>query len=113
MSKISITIDVSKISKDKITERSYVNKENETITLKELKLDVVELKVPKVIKDTPEYQIMKTHFVSEIQTKEEKENKVNSKIIGEGITFVSKGNGDTKITKKETSSEVSVEDLPW
>lgn len=113
MSKISITIDVSKISKNKIVERSYVNKEGVNVTLKELKLDVVELKTPKVIKDAPTYQIIKTHFVSEVQSKEERESKTNSKIIGEGITFKSKGNDDMKPAKTEVSEEITSEDLPW
>jgi len=88
--KISIVIDVTKINKSKIISRSFKNKAGETITVKELKLDIVPLNETKVLKDTDTYTLYKTHFVSEQSTKEEREAKTKSNIIGEGTMFKNK-----------------------
>lgn len=88
--KITITIEVNKIDKNKITTRTYQNSQGETVTVKELKLDIVPLNDVKLIKDGDTYQLLKTHFVAEQQTKEEREAKIKSKIIGQGVMFKNK-----------------------
>lgn len=110
--KITITLQVNKISKSKILSRSFVNRDNEEISVKELKLDIVPLKEPKLLKDADTYQLWKTHFVAEQQTKEERDAKIKSNIIGEGVMFKNK---ETKIEEDimPESNEVKHEDLPW
>jgi hypothetical protein len=87
MSKISIKIDISKIDKTKITERKYTNKEGVEVVIKELSLDIVPLKEKKVIKEGDTWRMVKTHFVAEPQTKEERANGQPSNILGDGIVF--------------------------
>lgn len=88
MEKISITIDLTKIDKSRIIERSYTNASGETVTAKEYKMDVVPLKDPKVIKEGPTWAMVKKYFVANAPTKEEREAKTKTGIIGEGIVFV-------------------------
>ncbi len=87
MEKISLTIDVSKISKANIKDNTFTTKEGATVTKKELKLDLVPLKEPKHIKSGDGWQMWKTHFVAEQQTDEERTAKAKSNIIGDGIMF--------------------------
>lgn len=90
MSKISIKIDLGKIDKSKITERKYMNKEGVEVVVKELALDIVPLKEKKVIKEGDTWSMVKTHFVAEPQTKEERANGQPSNILGDGIVFEDK-----------------------
>jgi len=91
MSKISIKIDLSKIDKTKITERKYTNKEGKEVVIREYALDIVPLKEKKLIKEGDTWAMVKTHFVAEPQTKEERANGQPSVILGDGIVFEDKG----------------------
>ena len=88
--KISITLDVSKIDKTKIKERTFINKGGVEVTAKDYKLDVVPLKEKKIIKEGDNWILYKTHFVAEPQTKEERDNGQPSNIIGDGVVFEDK-----------------------
>lgn len=99
MEKISITIDVTKIPKDRIIKRSFKTKEGKEITVSELKLDIVPVKEARLIKEGDTWAMWKTHFVSIPQTKEERENNVKSLILGDGIIFKNKD------TNNETNTE--------
>lgn len=87
MNKVSITLNVSKFNKDKITERTYTNNEGDEVRFKEYKVDLIPLKQPKVIKTGEGWVIKKTHFVVEAQTKEERNNKEPDNFVGEGFVF--------------------------
>ena len=112
MDKISIKIDVAKIDKTKITERKYVNKEGKEVIIKELSLDIVPLKERKVIKEGDTWSMVKTHFVAEPQSKEERANGQPSVILGDGIVFQ-----DKKTAPKEDISypadDINPEDIPF
>lgn len=101
MQKISIKIDLSKIDKTKITERTYTNKEGKEVTVKELALDIVPLKEKKVIKEGDTWTMVKTHFVAEPQTKQERDNGQPSVILGDGIVFENKGESTPPQAKEE------------
>ena len=85
--KISVTLDVSKIDKSRIQERTYTNKEGQEVTVKEYKMDVVPLKESRFIKEGPGWKMLKTHFLAQAQTKEEREAKADTVYVGEGMTF--------------------------
>ena len=72
MEKISLTIDVSKIDKTKIVDRTFKTKDGQTITSKDLKLEVVPVQEPKLIKEGDTWSMWKTHFVALEQTKEDR-----------------------------------------
>lgn len=95
--KTTITIDLTKIDKSRIEERTYTNREGVEVTVKEYKMDVVEMKQPRALKkgdgtlikgDT--WQLMETHFACESQTKEEREANKETVYIGKGVQFVDK-----------------------
>lgn len=85
MSKIQVTLDTSKL-RDLVIERSYKNKDGIDIVLKELKFELVEVKEPKEIYKKDNMRIMKTHFASVIQTKEQRQANSPTIYIGEGFT---------------------------
>lgn len=87
MSKVSITLDVSKFNKSKITERKYINKAGVEVTEKNYKVDLIPLNQVKVIKETDTYVLKKTHFVVEAQTKEERAAKKPQVYVGVGMQF--------------------------
>lgn len=87
---ITITLDLGKIDKTRITTRTYTNKEGVEVTVKEYKIDVAEVQdqYKKMIKDGGTWQIWKTHVVRDSQTKEERAAKTKAKVLGDGITFI-------------------------
>lgn len=87
MSKISVTLDASKLRK-LVSKRTYQNKQGESVEVQEVKFELVPVKEPKTIFTTEKYRIDKTHFASVIQTKEERENKAETIYIGEGFTTI-------------------------
>lgn len=103
--KINVRIDVSKIDKSKIISRTFKNKVGENVTVKELSLDIVPLKETKLLKDGDTYQLFKTHFVSIQQTKEEREAKIKSTIIGEGTMFKNKAKSEEEIQMEQEAKE--------
>ena len=124
---MKIKLDLTKIDKSKIVERSYTNREGKNVVVKELSLETVALKAPQPILNKDKqpvegatWKLMKTHFVCHEQTKEEKELRVESKIVGEGVSFVDKPkqfNMDiesTEVTSKGADGEqINPEDIPF
>lgn len=91
MQKINVTIDLAKLDKSKIETRTYTNREGEEVTVKELKLDVVQVKDPKVVAEGQNWTMMKTHFVAMAQSKEERQAKADTVFVGDGVQFVDAG----------------------
>lgn len=87
MEKVSITIDLAKIDKARINSREFVTGSGETVVAKDYKIDLVPLKEPKVIKEGSTWRMVKKYFVCDAPTKEEREAKKNTAIIGDGIVF--------------------------
>lgn len=87
MAKMTITLDTAKL-KGLTKERTFNTRDGEPVTVKELKLEVVEVKEPKVTYSTDKYDLVKTHFVSVPQTKEQRDAKEATIYVGEGITTV-------------------------
>lgn len=90
MQKISITLNVSKIDKSKIIERTYNNKDGVEVTEKLYKFELIEAKEPKFVAEGDTWIMKKTHFGVETQSKEEKAEKKKTNYIAEGFTFESK-----------------------
>lgn len=86
--KLNITLDLSKINKDKITARTFTSKDGVEVTVKEYKIEAIPLKEPKLIKEGDGWNLIKTHFVVEAQTKEERTAQKKSVFVGEGLQFV-------------------------
>lgn len=98
---IQLTIDVNKLTKSRIQERTYTNKENQEVKVKEMKLALIPVKPEnqRVIASGDGWELRKTYMVVEAQTKEERTNNVKTAIVGEGSEFVntdgvSTGNGE-------------------
>lgn len=100
--KITITLDASKL-KGLAKDRTYNNKNGESVTVKELKFELVEVKEPKVTYSTDKYELVKTHFAALLQTKEERDTKAETVFIGEGITTVWKN--ETPVVQEATIVE--------
>ena len=97
MSKIQITLDADKL-RPLIKNREYTNRNGETVTVREVKAELVPLKEEnqKVVHSTDKYNLVKTHFVSAIQTKEERERKDPTVYVGEGFITVWKDNAPSQ-----------------
>lgn len=113
--KIILKLDVSKIDKNKIVKKSFTNKDGETINKLELDLELIPLNSPRMVKDAPTYQLLKTHFISIPQTKEEKENRINSRIIGDGLMFKNKSEPVPKVEEDimPESNDIDESSIPF
>lgn len=94
MKKLILKIDLSKIEKSKIKERKFTDKQGVEHVAKEYTMELVELKAPKFVTQGEEWEMVKTHFLVDPQTKEEREAKKQSNFLGDGIVFNKKGNFD-------------------
>lgn len=92
--RVSITIDVSKMDKTRITPRTYTNKDNVEVTQKNYRMELVPLREPKLLKSGDGWEMWKTHFVVQAPTEEERANKTKTPILGDGIVFKGKGDND-------------------
>lgn len=90
MEKINITLDLGKIDKNRITTRTFVNRDNQQITVKEYKLEIVPVRERKLIKSGDTWDMVKTHFVAEPTTKDERDRGIQGNILGDGIQFISR-----------------------
>lgn len=99
--KLTITLDLNKIDKKRIIKREYTNKQGEIITCLDYKIDLMESKESKVIKEGDSWKLVKDHYVIESATKEEKEAKTKMNIVGDTIRFVSTDNGGDNYNVKE------------
>lgn len=106
MQKISVTIDLNKLDKTRIQERTYTNGQGQEVVVREYKLDVVPLKEKKKIKDGDTWSLVKSHFVCDAPTKEERESKTNTTIVGDGVVFENKG-------EEMQGTGLAPEDLPF
>lgn len=112
MNKISLNIDVLKITKSKLVERSYTNKDGVEIKQKDLKVDVIPLKEKTVLKEGDGWKLMKVGFVAEQQSKEEKANKTPSVIVGSATEFQSEDK-QPSFDKDSRGKEIEAESIPF
>lgn len=113
MNKLSIKVDVHKLDRSRFVERSYTNKDGVDVKVKEMSLDIVPLKEEneKVVYENETSQLVKTHFVTEQATKEERASKANTAIVGEGLMWKDKsGAGDMDQVRKLRENAQKVQD---
>lgn len=89
--RVNITIDVSKMDKTRIVPRTYTNKDGVEVTQKNYRMELVPLREPKLLKSGDGWEMWKTHFVVQAPTDSEREQKVKTPILGDGIVFKGKG----------------------
>lgn len=87
MQKINLSIDVSKIDKNKIIEKKYKDKNGQEVVQKIYKMVVVPLKEKKFLAQSDKWLVYKTHFVAEHQTAEDRAKDLPTNYIGEGLDF--------------------------
>jgi hypothetical protein len=114
MAKISVTLDATKL-RNLVTKREYQNKQGEKVQAQEVKFELVEVKEPKEIFKKDNMRIMKTHFASVIQTKEERDSKAPTIYIGEGFTTYWDDAKNVEVHNAEVVSPSTEEDddLPF
>lgn len=112
MAKIQVTLDATKL-RNLVSKREYKNKNGETVQLQEVKFELVEVKEKKEVYKKDNMRIMKTHFASVIQTKEERESKADTIYIGEGYTTVWEESPEAKHATPPGATGDETEDLPF
>lgn len=87
--KIIVKIDISQIDKNKVILNEYTKRDGTVVRERNYSVDVVPLKEQQVIKTLQNgSQLVKTHFVAESQTKEERVQKAPTKYVGSGVQFI-------------------------
>jgi len=90
MAKISVTIDVKKIDKNKLVERVYTNKEGVEVKELNLRFDLVELDQQINLAEGDTWVLRKTHFAATQLSKDEKAAGEKSVVLGMGASFDNK-----------------------
>ncbi len=88
--KLTLTLDLNRIDKTRIKNRTYTNSNGQEVTVKEYVIDAVEMIQPKVITEGDTWILQQTHFVTDSPTKEERTAKAKMNTIGKGTGFKDK-----------------------
>ena len=120
MNKISITIDVNKIDKTRLQTRVIKKQDGTGYSAKELKIEVIPLKEPKVLSNGDTWELVKVGFVAEAPTKAEREAKTKTNIVGDATIFKDKNavpkfdrDSQGKAIGEPVTEDVNPEDIPW
>lgn len=84
MQKLRLKINLSDVDKSRIVERTFTTKEGKEKTVKELVLDCVEMKEPKVIPTKGDFLLKKTHFIAHPSKKKDDGTYEDTIYVGEG-----------------------------
>lgn len=112
--KIQISLDVTKITKAKVVERKYKNKEGVEVTQKVYKTELVPLKAERFVAEGNSWKLFKTHFIAEIATPEEKAAGIKGKIVGDGLVF--RNNAEQGISYGKViypAEDINPDDVPF
>jgi|15BtaG_2_1085339.scaffolds.fasta_scaffold01275_7 hypothetical protein len=108
MQKLNLTIDVSKISKDKFETRTYTDKEGKEVSVTELKLVAVEKKEARKItegqNDNGTWVLNETHFIA-YPSKQDEE----TVFVGNATQFTSEDTG----TQSKADADYDAIDSPF
>lgn len=104
---MNITIDLSQIDRNKITERTYQTKDGTVKTSKDYRIVAIPLKEALVIKEGETWIAKKTHFIADDISKEARENGEKGAIFGSVVQFF-----DKDIAPPSTD-DINPEDIPF
>lgn len=112
--KIIIKIDLLKINKSKIEDRTYTTDAGVEVKQKLYSMELIPT-MRKVIKEFDKATLVKKYFVAEAQTKEEREKQTKTPILGDGLIFENK---ETEKVEKEPNmhggeAEINPDDIPF
>ena len=113
---MQVELNVNKINKDKIIERTYRNKEGQDVTEKIYKFRVVRLKSPKVVASGDNWVMKKVGFcVEKKDNKEEPDNFVGSVMEFDrdinGLNAQETSQAKQTLTKEQ--QEIDASDIPF
>lgn len=112
--KIQVSLDAQKL-RELVSKRSYTNQQGEYVEVQEVKFDLIEMKPEskKVIYTHEKFDLIKTHFAVQQQTKEEREANTPPNYIGEGISQVWKNESVPTATTAVEQDDGSGNSLPF
>lgn len=109
--KIIVKIDLSKINKSKIEDKSYKNEAGFEVKQKMYSMELIPT-MTKTIKEADTYKLVKKYFVAEGQTKEERTNKTKTPILGDGLIFENKGE-KVEVNTYGGEPEIDADSIPF
>lgn len=109
--RITITVEAAKL-RGLIYEEKFTGKDGIERSVQKVKFEIIAVKEPKEIYNAEKFKLMKTHFASVIQTKEEREDKADTVFIGEGVSMVWK-NEDKQASAPVDNNQVDDDPLPF
>ena len=120
MKKHTLTLNVNKIDKRKITQRSYTDKEGTEVEVRELKLELIPLRDEKKIHETEKSTLYKVGFVTYPSTKLGDNTWSKEEIIGDVVEWRDKGQealgrivDESREAPEYSDSDVNLDDIPF
>lgn len=87
MKKLTLRIDLTKIDKTTIVDRTYQKQDGTSVTEKNYKFELKPLNEEKVVKSTDKYVLVKVAFLAEPSVKGADGKYINGTIIGDALEF--------------------------
>ncbi len=110
--KIIIKIDLLKINKSKIEDRTYTTDAGVEVKQKLYSMELIPT-MRKVIKEFDKATLVKKYFVAEAQTKEEREKQTKTPILGDGLVFENKGEKVEEVNTYGGQEEIQASEIPF
>lgn len=110
--KLTVTVDVTQIPREKIIDREITEKDGTVRVAKEVKFDVIPLKEEnvKTIAEGDTWKLNKTHFTVISPSKEERAARVQTPFVGDAVQFVDK---TQPVEQPEPVQEGEAESIPF
>ena len=121
MEKVSITINLAKIDKSRIVERTYESN-GVQVTEKNYKMDVVPMKPEnfKTIANGDTWELVKKYFVTDSPTKEERSAQTQTQFLGDGVVMqnidtppVARDNAVAPAQQVPAGEQIAEGDIPF
>lgn len=113
MKKLSLTLNLNNIDKTLIKTRAYTDKNNQEVTIKEYKVDLVITDESTILKETDTYTLKKVGFICDPLTKAERDAGKKTNYIGEALQFVNKEDNNQELKEASYEDIVDPSDLPF
>jgi hypothetical protein len=109
---LKIELDVTKIDKAKIVDKSYTNKDGQEVTKKVLQVDALFFE-PETAHQTDTYNLLKHGFCTHSTTKEERDSGYKSEILGDIIEFQNKNDNPATNFQQTNGETIEIDEIPF
>lgn len=113
MKKLTLRLDLTKIDKTKITDRTYQKQDGTSVTEKNYNFELVPLKEEKVVKTTDKYVLVKVAMLADKSIKGADGKYINGTVLGDALEFRNVEEVKPNVVPSGYNGEIEVDYSPF